>query len=109
MSSGVWFHCEMVQNEVDVPGPVFLSPRGVKGRGGITDFLSFHNGGEEPVLGETVQSGGRWPQTSSLMTFLYLRESLRWKPRDPPTQTKPCLSTLCSEARGQDAKARNMA
>lgn len=55
---------------MDVLGHVFLSPQGVKGRGGITDFLSFHDG-EESVLGGTVQSGGRWPQTSLLMIFLY--------------------------------------
>lgn len=54
---------------MDVLGLCF-SALGVKGRGGITDFLSFRDG-EEPVLGGTVQSGGRWPQTSSLMTFLY--------------------------------------
>lgn len=66
----LWCVVSSSQIKMDVLSHVFLSPQGVKGRGGITDFLSFHDG-EEPVLGGTVQSGGSWPQTSSLMTFLY--------------------------------------
>lgn len=49
----------MVQDEeVDVPVLCFSALEGLRAEGGITDFLSFHNG-EKPVLGETVQSGGR--------------------------------------------------
>lgn len=65
----LWGVVSSSRMKMDVLGLCF-SALGVKGRGGITDFLSFRDG-EEPVLGGTVQSGGRWPQTSSLMTFLY--------------------------------------